>query len=75
MEALLEKLERTSADYDLEINKAKNKIMTVDRARQNRPELNEISGIEVVHKLTNQSLTIIEVMIVKSGERNVLWPD
>ncbi len=52
MENLLNKLEAGSRTFGLEINRSKTKMMIIDRPRNNRPDVAEIAGVEVVTHFT-----------------------
>ena len=48
MENPLNRLGAVSWTFGLEINRSKTKVMIIDRSRNNRPEVAEIAGVEVV---------------------------
>ena len=52
MENLLNKLEAVSRTFGLEMNRSKTKIMIIDRPKNNRPEVVELAGVEVVSHFT-----------------------
>lgn len=52
MKFLLRRLESVSAEFSLIINRAKTKMMIVNRPQNNCPEIHEIEGIEVVNRFT-----------------------
>jgi len=62
MEELLQKMERVSLDFGLRINRSKTKIMIVDRANNNSPEVTRIAGCDVV-----QSYVYLGALISNSG--------
>lgn len=49
MEELLLKMEQVSLEFGLKINRNKTKVMIVDRANNNSPEVTKIANCEVVH--------------------------
>lgn len=50
LRAIMEKLERVSRAYGLEINAAKTKVMIIDRQNENQPSVTRIAGYDVVQK-------------------------
>ena len=51
-ENLLNKFEAVSRTFGLEINRSKTEMMIIDRPKNNRPEVVEIAGMEVVSHFT-----------------------
>lgn len=62
MESLLNKMERVSLDFGLKINRSKTKVMIVDRANNNSPEVTEIANCNVV-----QSYIYLGTLITNTG--------
>ena len=62
MEELLKKMEQVSLNFGLKINRSKTKIMIVDRANNNSPEIKFIANCDVV-----QSYVYLGALILNSG--------
>ncbi|KAA5784565.1 hypothetical protein F3H09_31465 [Pseudomonas aeruginosa] len=58
IEVLLRRLETTALDFGLAINRDKTKMMIVDRANINQPEVQHIAGCEVVNSYVYLGSTI-----------------
>ena len=52
MEIIMERLRICSEEYGLYLNKKKTKIMIINRAENNSPNIHEIAGYEVVNKFS-----------------------
>lgn len=52
MTAFLKRLEEVSAEFGLHVNRAKTKMMVINRPESNSPDITEIEGIEVVNHFT-----------------------
>ena len=52
LEDIMERLERICLEYGLRINKAKTKVMIIDRPTGNQPQRRRIAGYEVVDSFT-----------------------
>ncbi|CAH2233881.1 jg18186 [Pararge aegeria aegeria] len=62
MEQLLRKMECVSQDFGLMINRSKTKMMVIDRAKNNSPEIIQIANCEVV-----QSYVYLGALITNNG--------
>ena len=62
LEELLLKVERVSLEFGLKINRIKTKIMIIDRANNNSPEVTQIASCNVV-----QSYIYLGTLITNSG--------
>ncbi|KAM3956770.1 alpha-tubulin [Aphomia sociella] len=62
MEELLLKMERVSLQFGLKINRTKTKIMVVDRANNNSPEVTQIARCKVI-----QTFTYLGALISNDG--------
>ena len=58
LEDIMERLERICLEYGLRINKAKTKVMIIDRPTGNQPQRRRIAGYEVVDSFTYLGLLI-----------------
>lgn len=52
MESLLNMLKAVSQAYCLEISRSETKMMFIDRPNNNRPDVEDIAGVEVVNHFT-----------------------
>ena len=48
MEDLLSKMERTSLEFGLKINRSKTKVMIIDRTKNNSPEITKVANCNTV---------------------------
>ncbi|KAL0879221.1 hypothetical protein ABMA27_003004 [Loxostege sticticalis] len=62
MQELLKRMEAVSLEFGLKINRSKTKVMIVDRANDNSPEVKHIANCEVV-----QSYVYLGALISKNG--------
>lgn len=58
LQHILNKLENTSEKYGLKLNRDKTKIMIIDRAQNNQPDIGNIAGFETVNQFNCLGSTI-----------------